>query len=146
MECLKFGTVHRTDKEGKTYNIGEFALDLQCQWRLTNEDEIIVGSEDLYEPAVGTTATDEDFNWEEFNANLRDIKLNKLISENELSIVSAVVDKFGGLEIQLGNNIKLAVFPTISSKTEIEYWRLIDFRNEKSKHLVSWSTGYEVEQ
>ena len=43
MECLKFGIVYRTDKDGKQNNVGEFALHLQCPWRLTNENEIIVG-------------------------------------------------------------------------------------------------------
>jgi len=37
MECLKFGIIYRTDKGGKEYNVGEFALHIQCHWRLTNE-------------------------------------------------------------------------------------------------------------
>ncbi len=145
MECLKFGTALRTDKNGKTYNVGEFALHLQSPWRFTNENEIIVGSNDLYEQADETSEYDENFNWEEFNANLRDVKLAKLITENIISILSANVDKFGGLEINFDNNIKLTVFPDLASKADNEYWRLIDFRNEKTNHLESWSTGYETD-
>lgn len=144
MECLKFGTVYRTDKDGKKNNIGEFALHLTCPWRLTNETHIIVGSDDLYQQANETAEYDEDYNYHEFNANLRDIKLDKIISENKLSIVSANADKFGGLEICFNNNIKLTVFPDLTSKADNEYWRLIDKRDKKTKHLESWSTGYET--
>lgn len=145
MECLKFGAVYRTDKDGKINNIGEFALHLQCPWRLTNESNIIVGSDDLYQQADETAEYDENYNYHEFNANLRDVKLDQLISKNKLSIISVTADKFGGLEIYFDNNIKLTVFPDLASKADNEYWRLIDFRNEKSKHLESWTTGYEVE-
>ncbi|MCW3105546.1 MAG: Uncharacterized protein JWQ09_52 [Segetibacter sp.] len=145
IECLKFGSVYRTDKDGGKNNIGEFALHLTCPWRLTNETHIIVGSDDLYQQADETAEYDEDYNYHEFNANLRDVKLDKLINENKLSIVSANADKYGGLEICFDNNIKLTVFPDLTSKADNEYWRLIDFRNERSKHLESWSTGYKIE-
>ena len=144
MECLKFGTVYRTDKDGKTNNIGEFALHLTCPWRVTNETQIIVGSADLYQQADETSEYDENYDYHEFNANLRDVKLDKLINENKLSVVSVNADKFGGLEICFDSNIKLTVFPDLTSKADNEYWRLIDFRNEKSKHLESWTTGYDT--
>ena len=51
MECLKFGTLFQTDKNGETYNVGELELHLQCPWRLANDNEIIVGNGDLYEQA-----------------------------------------------------------------------------------------------
>lgn len=144
MECLKFGTVYRTDKDEQSYNVGEFALHLQCSWRFTNETEIIVGSGDLYQQADETADYDEDYDYLQFDANMRDVKLEKLINENNLIILSADFDKFGGLEIWFNNNIKLTVFPSISSKTENEFWRLIDFRKEESYHLESWSTGFEM--
>jgi hypothetical protein len=145
MECLKFGTVYRADKDGKDYNVGEFALHLQCPWRMTNENEIIVGSNDLYEQADEQAEYDENFNWEKLNSNLRDVKLDKFINENKLSIISATADKFGGLDIGFDKNVKLTVFPNISSKADNEYWRIIDFRDEKSKHLESRSTGFEID-
>jgi hypothetical protein len=66
-------------------------------------------------------------------------------NNNKLSVISVNADKYGGLEISFDNNITLTVFPDLASKADNEYWRLIDFRGEKSKHLESWSTGYEAE-
>ena len=146
MECLKFGTVYRTDKDGKENNVGEFALHLQCPWRLTNENEIIVGNGDLYQQAEETAEYNENYDYFEFNANLRDVKLDKLIKDKTITIISAQADKFGGLEICFDNNITLTVFPDITSKADNENWRLIDFRNENSKHLESWTTGYETSE
>jgi len=144
MECLKFGTIFRTEKDGTKNNIGEFALHLQCPWRLTNENEIIVGNGDLYQQADETADYDENYDYFEFNANLRDVRLDKLIKDKTITIISAKADKFGGLEICFENNITLTVFPDLASKADNENWRLIDFRNEKSKHLESWTTGYET--
>lgn len=146
MECLKFGTVYRTDKDGKANNIGEFALHLQCPWRLTNENEIIVGNGDLYQQADEKAAYDENYDYLKFNANLRDVKLDKLIKDKSIKIISAKADKFGGLKICFDNNIILTVFPDLASKADNENWRLIDFRNGESKHLVSWTTGYETNE
>ena len=146
MECLKFGTFYRTNKDGKEYNVGEFALHLQCPWRVTNENEIIVGNGDLYQKAYETADYDENQYYFEFNANLRDVKLDKLINDKIITIISAKSDKFGGLEICFDNNINLSVFPDIASKAGNENWRLIDFRNTKSKHLESWTTGYEISE
>jgi len=146
MECLKFGTVYRADKDGNEHNVGEFALHLQCPWRLTHEHEMIVGSGDLYQRADETAEYNENYDYFEFNENLRDVKLNKLIKDKTITIISAQADTFGGLEICFDNNITLTVFPNIASKADNENWRLIDFRNEKSIHLESWTTGYEISE
>lgn len=143
IECLKFGAIYRTDNDGSVYNIGEFALHLSCPWRLTNDTQILVGSDDLYQQADETADYNEDFDYD-VNANLRDVKLDKLIIENKLIVASVDADGFGGIEIYFGNKIKLTVFPVLSSKSDNEYWRIIDFRNEKSKHLESCSTGYAI--
>lgn len=145
MECLKFGTLYLTDRDGETWNHGEFGLHLQCPWRLTNDSEIIVGSNDLYEQADETAEFDENFNWEEFNANLRDIKLDKVISDKEHIVKSAIADRFGGLEIVFDSRMLLTVFPVISSKADNEFWRLLDNRPETKQHYVSKSTGFNVD-
>jgi hypothetical protein len=149
MQMFSFGAIINitltSPKKGPiSKSVGEFALHLQCPWRLTNENEIIVGSGDLYQQADEIAEYDENYNYYELNANLRDVKLDKLINENKLSVISINADKFGGLEICFDNNIKLNVFPDLASKADNEYWRLIDFKNEKSKYIESWSTGYET--
>jgi hypothetical protein len=145
MECLKFGTLYLKDREGQTWNYGEFGLHIQCPWRLTNDQEIIVGSNDLYEQADETADYDENFNWEEYNANLRDVKLDQFISDNKHIVKSAIADKFGGLQIVFDSNVVLTVFPVIASKADNEYWRLIDNRDETKNHYASKSTGYDLD-
>jgi len=142
MQCFQFGNLKEISN---TKSIGEFALHIQCAWRFTNEIEIIAGHMDLYNQSNENAEYDENFDWTVYNSNLRDVKLNKLLSDFRLIVISACIDKFGGLEIQLDNKIKLSIFPEESSKADIEYWRLIDNKNDKSKHFVSWSTGFEAE-
>src|SRR5690606_19840931 len=109
---------------------------------LANDREIIVGSNDLYEQADETAEFEENFNWEEFNASLRDSKLDKLVSEKEHIVKSASGDRFGGLEIVFDSSMVLTVFPVVSSKADNEFWRLLDNRPETKHHYVSKSTGF----
>jgi hypothetical protein len=141
MQCFQFGKLTVIDDK-KAF--GEFALHVQSPWRLTNTNEILVGSSDLYKQADENAEDDPDFDWDKLNANLRDVKLEKLFSENKCVVVSANADKYGGLVINFDNHVSLTVFPDLSSKTENEYWRLIDKRLAKATHYESWSTGYEV--
>jgi hypothetical protein len=144
MECLKFGTLHLIDTHGETWNYGVFGLHLQCPWRLTNDNEIIVGSNDLYEQADETADWDENFNWEELNANLRDVKLDKFITERKHIVKSVIADNYGGLQICFDSKVILTVFPVIASKADNEFWRLLDNTNETKNHYVSNSTGYDL--
>ena len=145
MECLKFGTLYCEDDDGDTWNYGELGLHLQCPWRFTNDNEIIVGSNDLYEQADETAEYDENFNWDDSNANLRDVKLNRFIADRNHIIKSAIADKFGGLEIYFDSNVLLTVFPVITSKADHEYWRLLDNRDETKNHYLSTSIGYDLD-
>lgn len=146
MECLKFGTNYRKNKLGKTNQIGEFALHLQCPWRFTDENHIIIGSEDLYQPAEESAKNEEDYDSFQINSTLRDVALNNLIHDNKLIVNAAICDQFGGLEICFNNGIKLSVFPNVVGTSVLEYWRLINNRKEITKHLESWSNGYELEE
>jgi len=142
MECLKFGTLLEADKYGKTVNIGNWGLHLQCPWRLTNTKEIIIGSDDLYEQIDENAGYDENFDWDIKGGNLRDVKLKNFISENIMTVKSAIADNFGGLEIVFNDNITLTVFPVVSSKAGYEYWRLLDNKDLSKNHYISTSTGY----
>lgn len=145
MECLKFGTLI-IEQNGENRNIGLFGLHLQASWRFENRSHVIVGSDDLYERADESDEYDENYDYYEFNANLRDIKLHKLIKQEELIIISAKADKYGSLKISFNKNIKLCIFPTSTTKAYTEYWRILDFRkgHKKSRHLVSATDGFSI--
>jgi hypothetical protein len=139
MECLKFG--HKTNV--KNQNIGEFGLHIQADWRIINEVKILVASNDLFEPDSKNQA-ETNFNYEE--GNLRDEKLKNIIDSNDLIVSKVFIDKIGGLNIRFCNKMELQIIPTNSSESEYnEFWRLIDNRKEKSKHIVAKINGIEIE-
>ena len=139
MECLKFGL--KTNE--KNQNIGEFGLHIQADWRIINEDKILVGSSDLYEPN-SENKSELDFDYE--NGNLRDGKLKNIIDSDDLIVSKIFADKIGGLNIRFNNKTELQILPTNSSESEYnEFWRLIDNRKTESKHLVARINGIENE-
>jgi hypothetical protein len=147
MECIKFGTLLKPLINKDIVNVGLYGIHLQCPWRITDSNGIIVANNDLYEPVNEDAEYDEDFDWDIIMGNLRDVKMESVISKNELYVMSAQADIFGGLEILFENSMKLSVFPNATRKSEYtEFWRLLDNRNEKSKHLVSLSTGFNFEE
>jgi len=144
MECLKFGTHYVENEKGVKSNVGEISLHIQCHWRLTNNNRIIVGSSDLYEPVDETVEYDENFNYSKINSNFRDIEFRKFIKETKPRVKTLNIDSYGGIEIYFENNIKLIAYSFSGSKNgDNEYWRIFDNRNESRKHLISKSTGIE---
>ncbi|MDX2305515.1 MAG: hypothetical protein NW226_22070 [Microscillaceae bacterium] len=140
VECLKFGFKEVIDKEGELNNIGSFGIHLNCNWRFVNDYKILIGSQDLYEPIQEALRMDEPFNWEEPNANLRDITLHELIREHHLVVKEVEVDFYGGFVVFFQSNIRLEVFPSTSRVDKYaEYWRFLD--NEKKKHFVICGSG-----
>ena len=139
MECLKFG--FRINN--KNQNIGEFGLHIQTGWRMVNEEKILVGSNDLYEPN-SENQSELDFDYED--GNLRDEKLKNIINSDTLIVSKVLVDKIGGLNILFNDKTELQIIPINSSESEYnEFWRLIDNRKTESKHLVARISGIENE-
>jgi len=137
MECLKFGNLLDTNKEGKEIEIGEFALHLQCPWRFTYETKVLIGSLDLYEAVDENAEYDEHFDWDKPNGNLRDFKLQEIIKTQDLIATSVVADTFGGFDVLFSNGIKLSVFPAYSKVDQYsEYWRLLTNKATNRNHFV----------
>ena len=139
MECLKFGQHFITDKVDGELNIGEFGIHLQCPWRITNGQKILIGSFDVYEQADQNAKYDPDFDWDRPNVNLRDNNLNKLIENVKLTVEKIDADDFGGFEIIFNDNYTLTTFPATSITGE--YWRLLDNRPNMEKHFVVSGDG-----
>jgi len=142
MECLKFGILYQKDRKGIERQVGEFGLHLQCPWRFTKGNEIIVGNDDLTEQPDENAEYDENFNWDIQGGNLRDVKLKLFLETGNYKVTSAKADEFGGFELLFTDNIKLTVFPALSSKNQYsEYWRMLDNRNTISNHFVVGTFG-----
>jgi len=139
MECLKFG--FKTNNKNK--NIGEFGLHIQTGWRIIKEQNILVGSNDLFEPD-SENQSETDFDYE--NGNLRDEKLKSIIESNDLIVSKIFTDGLGGLNIEFADKTELQIIPLNSNVSEYnESWRLIDNRGLKPQHIVARIDGIEIE-
>jgi hypothetical protein len=148
---LHFGSIKSVSsiRNGKEFKgtAGDFALHVQCVWRIENSTSIITASADLYYSAE----TGKFFDYlpngnikNENKENLQDKKLGDLLqgydpetrshtNATKLLVVEAVeADKFGGASIFLSGGYRFVMFPTTSRD---EYWRLFK-PNTDEKHFV----------
>jgi|SRR5688572_19030939 len=140
MRGFHFGPIKRV--EGGT--IADYALHIQCPWRLEDENGIITGRTDLWEPAEITPDIDWD-TWDyDENENLQDHRLESVlggydsethsfVNNSDLLVVENFhVDNYGGVTLLLSGGYRLVIFPAGSQG---EDWRLLG-PDSKVHHLV----------
>lgn len=112
-----------TDSRGCHKHVGEYALHVQCAWRLVGPHGIIVGSGDIHYPAENIKGG-SDFNWDVPGANRCDERINKFLQSQQPSLLVETIsgDFIGGFKIRFAGNFLLEVFPCNSSA--VEEWRL----------------------
>ena len=134
MKVFHFGNI-RPHPHGGT--MGDFALHVQCPWRIVTVGKMITGSYDYYEPADSQVDRGD---WQESrpSPSLQDRHIAELFGcapetrrdENvtELLVVERVeADDFGGLEIHLSGGYRLQIFPNSTSQdASSEEWRLFE--------------------
>jgi hypothetical protein len=128
MKNFQFGAI-RPHPSGKG-TVGSFALHIQCPWRLTQDEHIVTGADDYWEPAEADGEVDLE-DWR--GGNLQRKRLSEILSgASELVVRSVVADDFGGFELFLSGGFRLQVFPGGSRG---EYWRFFQPGSLES-HLV----------
>ena len=143
MECLQFGQQKVVDKKEELMEIGAMGLHVQCSWRIVNQESILIGSLDVYEPKDEKATYQEDFDWQA--GNLRDATLQRLIATSALVVEAIAADAYGGVDITFSNQIKLQLFPAYSKVNEYtEHWRVLDNRPESNRHIVVSGSGVEI--
>jgi hypothetical protein len=50
LEWFQFGERRTVTTGGRTKEVGEYALHVQCGWRIRRGDQVVVGGRDLYYP------------------------------------------------------------------------------------------------
>jgi len=137
MRTLQFGNTEARKGGGV---VGEYALHVQCPWRLEGKTGIITGSGDLYVPYEKSEETEESFDWEE-GGSLQDRVLRELLrgyDENTKQIVNSTnllvvedihSDSAGGFCLTLSGAYRFTVFP---NGTRSEAWRF--FRPSREGH------------
>ena len=124
--------------------VGEYALHVQCPWRITRDDLTIVGSGDLYcPPDLWNKEPDLNFDWRPVGANRRDHLLKALFQGGARVFVvqSVEVGNAGSVRIGLEDDHSLEVIPDLS--TDDEQWRLFRPYREHEPHFVVTGKGIE---
>lgn len=127
MATFQFGARKKvSDFFGRPSEVGEYALHVQCAWRITRDDQVVVGSRDLYYPADYHDVSEDlpsEFDWDR-DPNRRDKLLGTLFGNGtrELVVQDVEVGAAGNLRIVLSDEYSLEVFPNDSLNHE--HWRL----------------------
>ncbi len=140
MRVIHFGTMRPapksilpSQKSKPQGSVGDFALHIQCPWRIETDNEILTGRSDLWEPRE----CHEGFSYDEWeydkDGNLQDHLIDQFVSEDDnRSVEAAAVQSNGAFTLVFSCGSRLVVFPSGSVG---EDWRL--FRPDSNEqHLV----------
>jgi hypothetical protein len=113
--------------KGEPCEIGEYALHVQCTWRITQHEKVIVARRDLYYPADYTDLRQgipANFDWDIQGGNRHDRLLKEFFQDGTRSymVERIEVGDAGAFRVILENGFSLEVFPDDS--LDGEHWRL----------------------
>ena len=144
MRGFHFGPV--TVEGAGNRSSGEFALHIQCPWRLEGPTGIVTGRMDLWEPAEAGADIDRNSWHFDRNPNLQDRRIGELlkgydpetrsfVNETDYLVVERVeAHDFGRVTISLSGGYRLVIFPSGSAG---EDWRLLQPLSEEGHFVVS---------
>lgn len=141
---FQFGPRQLRTRRGKTYEVGTYALHVQCSWRLTSAQHILVASDDRFaeplEESIQATQEDEDeaYTWDRTNTTLLDERLHAFFlkcQETPCLVQSIHADNLGGFNMELSQDYTLTVFPNFSNDTEC--WRFFRSNDDRSHFVVT---------
>ncbi len=142
---LGFGKdVISKDYKGEERKTAQYALHIQCPFRISRGGMKVLASGDMYEPN-STTEWTEDFDWDIAGANLYDEKaslLTEKLSHNNITAVNIESNEMGDVKIYLSDGYVIEIFTNNSSETE--EWRFFETGIEK-EHFVITGKGIEYE-
>jgi hypothetical protein len=139
MLWLSFGRrVHAPTLRHPERITGEYALHLQCPWRVSGPNGVVTGSADMFVPS------DPDMPAWAFDAEcpgnaLADFALGRWIDcyvRQPLVVIGIDVDRCGGFCLALSEGFAFEAFPNSRADgAESEYWRLLK-PAEETRHFV----------
>ncbi|WML52242.1 hypothetical protein RCG17_23105 [Neobacillus sp. PS3-12] len=141
---LGFGDIIQIIRKGKTQESAEYALHIQCSWRITLNNKIVVASRDFYSPSSEWDGDIEKFDWDIQGNNRFDERIKTFTKDKErLKVKKIESDDVGGLKVFLSDGYKLEAFPDSSEDDEqSEHWRFFN-RKDNSPHFVATGLGIE---
>ena len=144
MQMFGFGNWVDT-VDGEIRKVSEYALHLQCAWRITSKDKIFVGQNDMFYPSGNYETEPKNWNWDVTGNNRCDEKTDELIDQHvdcPLIVEKITADEFGSLNLQFSENFRLEIFSDNSLPEE--FWRFFKPTNEEN-HFVVGGNGIEFE-
>jgi hypothetical protein len=137
LQWFQFGQ-RRTvnDHRGRSKEVGQYALHVQCAWRIIQGDRVIVGSRDLHYPA-DEGQNRQEFDWEVVGGNRRDKQVEAFFEDGTrpLLVREIRVGEAGSFTIALDFGYALGVFPDDSSADE--HWRIFKPYAEEPHFVVT---------
>jgi hypothetical protein len=121
-------------RRGDTRSLGDWALHIQCPWRITKPPAILVANGDCYYKAD----IDEPYDWDaggESRFDSHAAPLNREFESLPPRVEAVVVDTVGGFSLRLSNGYCLDVFPSNSTGCKSEHWRFFQPRKDE-RHFV----------
>lgn len=142
MRVFHFGRIRKVEKG----TVGDYALHIQCPWRLEGPHGIVTGRLDLWDAAEDSPDTD----WESWdydkNENLQDKLMGEFLkgydpqtrsfvnATGQLVVETVMSDACGGATIVLSGGFRLVLFP---AGTRGEDWRIFQPGIDESHFVIS---------
>lgn len=130
------------DFHGRERVLAQYALHIQCSFRIISSDKIILANSDMFEPSKKNEEK-VNFNWDSVGENLYDEKselLTKKLEVNSFIVSDINISRYGDLKIRTSNDYVIEVFNNISYNDES--WRFFEPGCDKY-HLII--TGQKME-
>jgi len=107
---------------GKRKIVSQYALHIQCGWRMIQNNKIIIASGDMYVPGSKYIGDIDDFDWDVVGANKFDEITAELFANknnNTIYVSGLEADEFGGVKLVFTENYILEIFPDESFDEKI---------------------------
>jgi hypothetical protein len=138
MACFQFGQRRQVKNvRGNDLEVGEYALRLQCPWRIVKDDQVVVAALDVYHPRPGHEDEDgPEFDWEHAG-NLFDERIVTFFENDtrEYVVEKVLAGHAGALRLLLQAEFWLEVCPCDSRQGE--HWRLFEPRSARDHFVVT---------
>lgn len=123
---------------GESEQYIEYALHLQCPWRIVGPRGIVTGSTDYFHSAQAPYKELPDSEWDQPGASLHDTRVIAFLeqhSNHPIVVHSVWADDVGSIRLNMNDIYSIEVFPDDS--LEGEHWRLFRPDAEISHFVVS---------
>lgn len=121
------------------FAFGPYEIHIQTTWRIRNDQQILVGSADLFYPAIDPLDPPDGWQWDEPNANRADHLLDALLAQHEWFVERIEATNVGDLRIALSGAHVLEIIVNVSVVDEC--WRFLD----SEQQLVVTPVGLDLQ-